>query len=269
MNRSDCTFSICKGYRMFPLGFNFRVKQETKEKYTAIKISGWNCLSNMNRFSSFSATCPLLDLTYSPPWRMSLEWSLSSRLLLASQSSSHPPNPVPTLVSLLAGLNTSWSPFSDTLLEGFIYSISICFIICTNPHCHSLTRLSLLSEHGLSHIHNGIIRVGHNTRHIVGSKRCLFDKWNLNTKTKQNKIPTSPPQKEARENPSNHWKGAPGKKFSWAGRALFWISPLARVQKLVCISSSSGYWFEVLFVTAAFCSFPNLLSGISEFKPWN
>lgn len=57
---------------------------------------------------------------------------------------------------------------------------------------------------------------------------------------------------------------SPKKGFSWAGMAVFSVGLLAGVQKLVCISSPGGYWFEVLFVTTSFCSFPNPSSGKPE-----
>lgn len=73
MNRSDCTLSIFEGYRIFPLSFNFRVKQETKEKYPARKIWGWNCLSQMNTFWSFRPPASLGP--HSSTWLTNYPWS--------------------------------------------------------------------------------------------------------------------------------------------------------------------------------------------------
>jgi hypothetical protein len=56
-----------------------------------------------------------------------------------------------------------------------------------------------------------------------------------------------------------HCEGPSGKGFSETGAVLFCIGMLARVQKLVCISASVGYWLEVLFVNASFCYFPDIV----------
>lgn len=69
------------------------------------------------------------------------------------------------------------------------------------------------------------------------------------------------------------FQGAQGKDSLAQGAASFSVGSLAGVQKLGCIASSGGYWFEMLLVTAAFCSFPNLfffpLGNSWEFEPWN